>query len=78
LAEEIGFGIEVRPLTFTTVTNKMLVPQVTQEFHIKVKLVEEHINNVKLYDFKTRYRLVNLLFIYYSFNINTINYIFTI
>jgi len=43
----MGFKIEDLPLTFTAAADKVLIPQVTEEFHINVKLVEERTNKVK-------------------------------
>ncbi|KAG4104128.1 hypothetical protein H8356DRAFT_1072129 [Neocallimastix lanati (nom. inval.)] len=42
LAKEMGIQIKDRPLTFTTATGKVLIPQVTKEFQIKVKLVKSN------------------------------------
>jgi len=47
LAKEMGFKIEDRPLTFTNAAGKVLIPKVTEEFRIKVKLVEERTGKVK-------------------------------
>ena len=57
LAKEMGLKTEDRPLTFTTAAGKVLIPQVTEEFKIKIKLVEERTGKVKWYDFNTRCRL---------------------
>ena len=38
---------EDRPLTFTTAAGKVLLPQVTEEFKIKIKLFEERTGKVK-------------------------------
>jgi len=40
LAKEMEFKKEDRPIIFTTASGKVLIPQVTEEFRIKVKLVE--------------------------------------
>ena len=61
LAKEMGFQIEDRPSSFTTAAGKVLIPQVTEEFQIKVKLVEESTNKVRWYDFKTRCRLAEAM-----------------
>jgi len=61
LSKEMGFKIEDRPLTFTTATGKELIPQVTKEFKIKVKMVEERTGKVKWYDFNTRCRLTEAM-----------------
>jgi len=61
LAKEIGLKTENRPLTFTTAAGKVLIPQVTEEFKIKIKLVEEHTGKVKWYDFNTRCRLAEAM-----------------
>ncbi|KAG4101178.1 hypothetical protein H8356DRAFT_933278 [Neocallimastix lanati (nom. inval.)] len=50
LAKEMGFKIEDRPLTFTNAAGKVLIPKVTEEFRIKVKLVEERTGKVKVLD----------------------------
>jgi len=39
----------------------VLIPQVTEEFRIKVKLVEELTGKVKWYDFNTRYKLAEAM-----------------
>ncbi|KAG4084079.1 hypothetical protein H8356DRAFT_1318413 [Neocallimastix lanati (nom. inval.)] len=57
LAKEMGLKTEDRPLTFTTAAGKVLISQVTEEFKIKIKLVEERTGKVKWYDFNTRCRL---------------------
>jgi len=57
----MGFKIEDRPLTFTTAAGKVLIQQVTEEFNIKVKLVEELTGKFKWYDFHTRCRLADAL-----------------
>jgi len=61
LANEMGFKIEDRSLTFTTTAGKVLIPQVTEEFRIEVKLVEESTGKVKWYDFNTRCRLAEAM-----------------
>ena len=35
----MGLKTEDRPLTFTTAAGKVMIPQVTEEFKIKIKLV---------------------------------------
>ena len=40
LAKEMGLKTEDHPLTFTTAAGKVLIPQVTEEFKIKIKLVK--------------------------------------
>ena len=60
LAKEMGFKIEDRLLMFATF-GKVLIPQVTEEFKIKVKLVEERTGKVKWYDFNTRCRLAEAI-----------------
>ncbi|ORY38476.1 hypothetical protein LY90DRAFT_510877 [Neocallimastix californiae] len=57
----MGFKIEDRLLTFTTATGKVLIPQITEEFKIKVKLVEERTGKVKWYDFNTRCKLTEAM-----------------
>ncbi|KAG4086279.1 hypothetical protein H8356DRAFT_1297993 [Neocallimastix lanati (nom. inval.)] len=47
LAKEMGLKTEDRPLTFITAAGKVLIPQVTEEFKIKIKLVEERTGKVK-------------------------------
>ncbi|KAG4106252.1 hypothetical protein H8356DRAFT_1070323 [Neocallimastix lanati (nom. inval.)] len=61
LDKEMGFMIEDRPLTFTTAAGKVLIPQVAEEFQIKVKLVEQRSGKVKLYDFNIRCRLAEAI-----------------
>ena len=61
LAKEMGLKTEDRPLTFTTAAGKVLIPQVTEEFKIKIKLVEERTGKVKWYDFNTRCRLAEAM-----------------
>jgi len=61
LAKEMGLKTEDRPLTFTTAAGKVLIPQITEEFKIKIKLVEERTVKVKWYDFKTRCRLAEAM-----------------
>jgi len=61
LAKEMEFKIEDRPLIFTTAAGKVLIPQVTEEFKIKVKLVEKCTGKVKWYDFSTRCRLAEVM-----------------
>ncbi|KAG4102924.1 hypothetical protein H8356DRAFT_1377622 [Neocallimastix lanati (nom. inval.)] len=51
LAKEMGIKREERSLIFTTATGKVLIPQETEEFQIKVRLVEELTGKVKWYDF---------------------------
>jgi len=55
------FKIEDRPLTSTTAAGKVLIPKVTEEFKIKVKLVEKCTGKVKWYDFNTRCRLAEVM-----------------
>ncbi|KAG4081893.1 hypothetical protein H8356DRAFT_1019804, partial [Neocallimastix lanati (nom. inval.)] len=57
----MGLKTEDRPLTFTTAAGKVLIPQVTEEFQIKIKLVEERTGKVKWYDFNTRCRLAEAM-----------------
>ena len=57
----MGFKIEDRPLSFTTAAGKVLIPQVTEEFKLKVKLVDESTNKVRWYDFNTRCRLAEAM-----------------
>jgi len=57
LTKEMRFKIEDRPLTLTTAADKVLIPQVKEEFQIKVKLVEERTGKIKWYDFNNRCRL---------------------
>ncbi|KAG4083347.1 hypothetical protein H8356DRAFT_1089610 [Neocallimastix lanati (nom. inval.)] len=47
LAKEMGFKIEDRPLMLITSAGKELIPQGSEEFKIKVKLVEESTGKVK-------------------------------
>jgi len=47
----MGIKREERSLIFTTATGKVLIPQETEEFQIKVRLVEELTGKVKWYDF---------------------------
>ena len=61
LAKEMGLKTEYRPLTFTTAAGKVPIPQVTEEFKIKIKLVEERTGKVKWYDFNTRCRLAEAM-----------------
>jgi len=61
LAKEMGFKLEDRPLIFTIAVCKVLIPQVTEEFKIKVKLIEDRTGKVKWYDFKTRCRLAEAM-----------------
>ncbi|KAG4102200.1 hypothetical protein H8356DRAFT_1305393 [Neocallimastix lanati (nom. inval.)] len=61
LAKEMGLKTEDRPLTFTTAAGKVLIPQVMEEFKIKIKLVEERTGKVKWYDFNTRCRLAEAM-----------------
>jgi len=57
----VGFKREDRPLTFTTATGKVLIPQVTEEFRIKVKLVKSVLVKSKWYDFNTRCTLAEAM-----------------
>ena len=61
LAKEMGFKIENRPLTLITSAGKELIPQGSEEFKIKVKLVEESTGKVKWYDFNTKYWLAEAM-----------------
>jgi len=47
LVKEMEFKREDHPLTFTTAAGKVLIPQVMEEFQIKVKLIEERTGKVK-------------------------------
>jgi len=47
LAKEMGLKTEDRLLAFTTAAGKVLIPQVKEEFKIKIKLVEERTDKAK-------------------------------
>ena len=46
----MGFKIIDQPLSFATVSGKVLIPQVTEEFKIKVKLIDEGSKKTKWYE----------------------------
>ena len=50
LAKDMGFKIIDQPLSFATVSGKVLIPQVTEEFKIKVKLIDEGSKKTKWYE----------------------------
>jgi len=61
LAKKMRLKTENRPLTFTTAAGKVLIPQVTEEFKIKIKLLKERTGKVKWYYFNTRCRLTEAM-----------------
>jgi len=50
LAKDMGFKIIDQQLSFATVFGKVLIPQVTEEFKIKVKLIDEGSKKTKWYE----------------------------
>ena len=57
LAKDMGLEIINKPCTFTTAAGKALIPQVTEEFKLKIKLIDEKTGKLKWYEYATRCRL---------------------
>ena len=57
LAKDMGLEIIDKPCTFTTAAGKTLIPQVTEEFKLRIKLINEATGKLKWYEYATRCRL---------------------
>ena len=57
LAKDMGFEIINKPCTFTTAAGKAIIPQVTEEFKLRIKLIDEVSGEIKWYEYATRCRL---------------------
>ena len=61
LAEELKLKIEKKPSYYKTAAGKTLIPYVTEEFMVKLKLVDETTNSIKWYSYPTRCRLAEAM-----------------
>lgn len=61
LVKDLGLRVKEQPQSFATAAGKVSISKVTEDFLVKIKLIDEATDRIKWYEYETRCRLADAI-----------------